>query len=548
VSQPVPSLLLVVGIAFVVAVTLTPVAARLAVAGGWLDRPDGRRKLHQAPVPAVGGVAVFAGFAVAAIHLQLLERHVFASLTSFRELWVPLVVAGFCVSLIGLVDDARGVRPIAKLAVQATAAVYLSLSGFQISGVSNPLGGTFALGALGLPVTVLWLVGMSNAFNLIDGLDGLAAGLALVSTLGLMAAAAVSGRWETVLVAGALAGALLGFLPYNMNPARVFLGDCGALPVGFILAAIAVKSSIKASAAIAVAVPLLALALPILDVGLAVVRRVVRRRPVFEGDHDHIHHRLVDLGLTPRRAVMTLYGVAVLFTSLGLAIAMGPRHVVWAVAAVVLLVVGAGVRALGYWEVTEFQRSFVSRLVPGLRESGEAALRGAEHDIARMSSIDAGWERLYATAWELGLTELHLTPRPGWVEACPERHSVCPAVTGPAALPDPGPTAVAVWSIDVEVGEEVVAEVVARRPLIRVDFDPGRFATIVRGLARRQVEAAPRATSRHEALASLQASSPAPLAALLAVDGARRGVGPPVTREPGLRPGVAGRPVSPTWS
>ena len=124
---------------------------------------------------------------------------------------------------------------------------------------------------------------MSNAFNLIDGLDGLAAGLALVSTLGLLAAAAVSGRWETVLVAAALAGALLGFLPYNFNPARVFLGDCGALPVGFILAAIAVKSSIKASAAIAVAVPLLALALPILDVGLAVVRRVVRRRPVFEG-------------------------------------------------------------------------------------------------------------------------------------------------------------------------------------------------------------------------------------------------------------------------
>lgn len=497
-SQPVASLLLVVGIAFVAAVALTPVAARSAVAWGWLDCPDGRRKLHQCPVPAVGGVAVFAGFAVAAIVLQLLERRVLANLTSFHELWVPLVVAGSCVSLIGLVDDAVGVRPVTKLTVQAAAAVYLYFSGFQISGISNPDGGTFALGVLGLPVTVLWLVGMSNAFNLIDGLDGLAAGLGLVSTIGLLAAAAVNGRWETVLVAGALAGALLGFLPYNLNPARVFLGDCGALPVGFILAAIAVKSSIKASAAIAVAVPLLALALPILDVGLAVVRRVVRRRPVFEGDRDHIHHRLVERGLTPRRAVITLYGVAMLFTSMALAIAMGPRLVGWAVGAVVLLGVGAGVRALGYWEVTELQRSFVSRMVPGPPASGDAVLSGAEQDISRMDSIHDAWRRVCQASWELGLTELHLTPRPEWVEECPERHSFCPPVTEPLVFEDPGPVSVALWSFDVEVGEEVVAEVVARRPLIPTDFDPGRFAALIRGLVRRHVEAAPRAISRQE--------------------------------------------------
>ncbi len=355
-----------------------------------MDHPDGHRKLHRTPVPAVGGVAVFAGFAVAGGPLQLLERY------RRRE---PDVLRASCgcpwssprsaSALIGLVDDARGVRPFAKLAVQAAAAVYLYLSGFQISRISNPFGGAIDLGVSGAARHACsGSSGMSNAFNLIDGLDGLAAGLALVSTLGLLAAAAVSGRWETVLVAGALAGALLGFLPYNFNPARVFLGDCGALPVGFILAAIAVKSSIKASAAIAVAVPLLALALPILDVGLAVVRRVVRRRPVFEGDRDHIHHRLVDLGLTPRRAVITLYGVAVLFTSLALAIAMGPRHVVWAVGggrAAGGLGGGAGARLLGGDGVPEVVR--LSRLVAGLRASGDAALRGAEHDIARMGSI-----------------------------------------------------------------------------------------------------------------------------------------------------------------
>ena len=480
-----------------VALVLTPLAARLAVAWGWMDEPDGRRKLHRSPVPAVGGVAVFVGFAVAVALLQLLERYVGADLTSFRELWVPLVLTGLCVSLIGLVDDARGVPPVAKLSVQAGAATYLYVNGFHISQFSNPFGSAIDLGMLAFPVTLLWLVGMSNAFNLIDGMDGLAAGLALVSTLGLLTAATVNERWETVLVSGALAGALLGFLPYNFNPARVFLGDCGALPVGFVLAAIAVKSSIKASAAVAVAVPLLALALPILDVGLAVVRRVVRRRPVFQGDHDHIHHRLVDLGLTPRRAVVTLYGVAVLFTALGLAVAMGPRHVVWAAAALVLLVVWAGVRALGYWEVTEFQRSFLNRLMAGLRPSGDAALRGAQHDLARLGSIEEGWERLCQTAWELGLTELHLMPKAEWADVCPTLHSASPP-TALSALPDPRPTAVSTWAIEVEVGDEVVADVVVRRPLEHMDFDPVRFTDIVRGLVRRHVQASPRAIARQE--------------------------------------------------
>lgn len=495
--RPVLSLYFVAGISFVVAVVLTPLVARLAVAWGWMDHPDGHRKLHHSPVPAVGGVAVFAGFAAAGALLQLLERYrVITDLTSFRELWVPLVGAGFCVSAIGLLDDARGVRPSAKLAVQAAAAVYLYSNGYQISQIKNPFGGAIDLGVLVLPISVLWLVGMSNAFNLIDGLDGLAAGLALVSTLGLLAAAAASHERETVLVAGALAGALVGFLPYNFNPARVFLGDCGALPVGFILAGIAVKSSIKASAAVAVAVPLLALALPILDVGLAVVRRVVRRRPVFDGDRDHIHHRLLDLGLTPRRAVITLYGVAVLFTALALAVAMGPRQVAWAAAALVLLVTWAGVRRLGYWEVTEFQKSFLSRLVSGSRTSGDAVLLGAEHDLARTATLEEGWERLCEAAWELGLTELRLTPKPPYEDICPTLHSLAPPVQGPAACPVGGHAPMAAWSIDVEVDGKVVAEVIGRRPLTRMDFDPEPFAGLVRGLVRRHFEASSGVRSR----------------------------------------------------
>jgi hypothetical protein len=211
---------------------------------------------------------------------------------------------------------------------------------------------------------------------------------------------------------------------------------------------------------------------------------------VFQGDRDHIHHRLVDLGLTPRRAVITLYGVAVLFTALALAVAMGPRHVVWAAAVVMLLVVWAGVRALGYWEVTEFQKSFLSRMVAGLRASGDAALRGAEDDIARSGSLEADWRRLCEASWQLGISELHLSPMPAWQGDLPELHSVAPASTSPAPPQESGPLAAATWSIEVDWRGQVAAEVIARLPLVRVDFDPARFAAIVRGVVRRHLEGA----------------------------------------------------------
>jgi UDP-GlcNAc:undecaprenyl-phosphate GlcNAc-1-phosphate transferase len=363
VSQAVQSLCLVGAAAFVAASALTPAVARAAVSRGWLDRPDGGRKRHPVPVPAVGGVAVLVAFGVA---LAVVPRlRLLSGEETLSDLLVPLFLASLMVAGVGLVDDVRGLKPLTKLAGQGAAALLLYAEGFRVEHLSNPFGGTIDLGVLSLPVTLLWLVGMSNAFNLIDGLDGLAAGLALVSTAGLLAAAVLKGGWDTAGVAAGLAGALLGFLPYNFSPARVFLGDCGSLPVGFILAALAVEHSIEASAAVAVAVPLLALALPILDVVLALARRVARGRSVFEADHDHIHHRLVDRGLTPRRAVITLYGVAVLFTSLALAIAAGPKLVVWAAGTVFLLLVGAGVRALGYGERTVFEKSLLSLVRDG---------------------------------------------------------------------------------------------------------------------------------------------------------------------------------------
>ncbi len=493
-------LLFIASVSFVIAVLSTPLIGRLAVYWGWLDRPDGRRKLHLNPVPTVGGVAVVVAFAIAAAHLEIVARKP-GGPALLSEIWRPLVLAALALMALGLVDDARGVRPVTKLLAQLAVGLYLFSSGFRIEGLSNPFGGSVQLGAFALPVTLLWLAGMSNALNLIDGLDGLAAGLSLVSTLGLLAAAVIGGRQDVALVAAALAGALIGFLPYNFNPARIFLGDCGALPVGLVLGAIAVRGSMKASAAIVVTLPLLALALPILDVLLALVRRFVRRRPVFEGDHDHIHHRLVELGLTPRRAVVTLYGVASLFTLLALATAVGPSQVMWASLAVVLLVVGGGVRALGYWEVTELQRTFFSRLLAGMRASGDAALRGLDQELARTEAFEEAWDRVCDTAWALGFTELRLTPRAGFAELCPERHRFRPRPDlRPAALHgELEPAAEATWRIEVVALDAVVAEVVARRPLQPFDFDPRRFAAVVQRQVAREVMAA-EATEAEEAV------------------------------------------------
>lgn len=478
------AILLAFVVGLVAAAALTPLVARLAVAHGWLDHPDGGRKTHTRPVPAVGGLAVVAAFAFTLIVLIPLRARATADAFEFAVFIVPLLLATAMVAAVGLLDDVRGVSPSVKLAVQATASLLLCFSGFRIEALSNPLGGWIHVGVLAIPLSVLWLVGMSNAFNLVDGLDGLAAGLGLVATVGLLTAAAINGRSETTVVAAALAGALLGFLPYNFSPARIFLGDCGALTVGFTLAAIAMRGSIKTSAAVAVAVPLLALAMPILDAVLAVVRRFVRRRPVFGADQDHIHHRLVALGLTPRRAVMTLYGVATLFTALALAVVMGPRQTVWAAALVGLLVLVRGIRILGYWEVTEFQRSFLNRFAAGLRPSGDAALRGLEEDLKRTDNLDRAWTRLCEASWSLGFEELHVVPRREASTDCAEWHAFAPASSEPEARAFPDKVT---WSFFVQVGGEPVAEVVARRPLDRTDFDPRQFVTLVERLVAHRV-------------------------------------------------------------
>src|SRR5262245_60232276 len=231
------SVWLLLGLAFLLSLLLTPLVRGLAVRRGWLDRPDGRRKSHAEPVPRLGGVAVFVSFLLACgIVLALVEdTTVFGP--AFREALFHLALAGTAVMLVGLADDLRGVPPVTKLMVQAAAALYLYLHGYRVVLLSNPFGERFDLGLLSLPITLLWFIGASNAFNLIDGLDGLAAGVGMFATGTVFVTALVNDSWEASLLAAALGGALIGFLRYNVSPASVFLGDSGSLFVGFALAA-----------------------------------------------------------------------------------------------------------------------------------------------------------------------------------------------------------------------------------------------------------------------------------------------------------------------
>jgi len=263
--------------------------------------------------------------------------------------------------LMGLYDDLRSLGPYPKFAVQVLAALLLYARGFGIRQFDLFLAGHDLKGILGLALTVLWVLLITNAFNLIDGLDGLAAGSALFSTLVLFVVSLLTANHLVSFLAVVLAGATLGFLRFNFNPATIFLGDSGSLFIGFLLSALALAGSQKAPTMVAVAIPVVSCGLPILDVAIAVARRFLSGKPLFRGDYEHIHHKLLKRGLSQREAVLILYGVSALFGLLSLALLHEGE-----VIALVLVVLGVGVcvgvQQLRYHEFSEL-RSVLRRAV-----------------------------------------------------------------------------------------------------------------------------------------------------------------------------------------
>lgn len=303
-----------------------------------MDEPDTNRHLHRQPVPRVGGVPIFLTFVVTVGAVLLIEKQFgLPAIFSIRKA-LPILGCASLIFLMGLWDDFRTLGPHSKFGVQALAASLLYFSGFGIHQFDLLFRGSDLGTILGLSLTIVWVLLITNAFNLIDGLDGLAAGAALFSTIVILITALLTGNSFVAFFGMVLAGAIVGFLRFNFNPATIFLGDSGSLFIGFMLSALGLAGSQKAPTMVAVAIPVVCFGLPILDVSIAVTRRFLSGRPLFKGDSEHIHHRLLKRGFSHRHAVLILYGVCAFFGLLSLGLLHGAGTT-----ALVLVILGVGV-------------------------------------------------------------------------------------------------------------------------------------------------------------------------------------------------------------
>ncbi len=320
-------------VSFVITFLTTPFVKRMATKVGIVDKPDEARRVHKKPIPLLGGLAMFYGFIVSVILFGVVDESVRG-----------MVLGALIILIVGIIDDARQLSAKAKLPFQILAALVLILHDVRIEWVSVPRfissTGVLGLGFWGIPLTVFWVVGVTNAVNLIDGLDGLAAGVSSIACMSLFCIAMIVGELEVALITASLTGACFGFLPYNFNPAKIFMGDTGSTFLGFILASVSIMGLFKSYMVVSVAVPFLVLGLPLFDTGFAIFRRVKAGKPIMSPDRDHLHHRVLDMGFSQKKTVSIIY---MMCTVLGLcAVVMVSNGTVQAL----LLIAGMVVAAL----------------------------------------------------------------------------------------------------------------------------------------------------------------------------------------------------------
>ncbi len=295
-------------VSFIIALIATPICRKVAFKLGAFDIPKDDRRMHKKPIPYLGGVAIYLAVIISAlIYLPMNDRALIATLLGATLIMVS-----------GLIDDFIDLSPKKKLLFQIAAGLILILGGVRIEFLTYPfptsLPSKIVLSLwISIPITLFWVVGITNTINLIDGLDGLSAGVTAISSLSLMLVAYKLGYMETVKISGILAGAVLGFLPYNFNPASIFMGDAGALFLGFMLAAISIEGVMKSAATIAVVVPILVLGIPIFDTTFAICRRLAKGQHPMQADKGHLHHRLLRRGHSQKKTVLILYSISIFF-------------------------------------------------------------------------------------------------------------------------------------------------------------------------------------------------------------------------------------------
>lgn len=313
---------------------VTPLVRRMAFAVGVFDEPDEDRRVHTQPTPRLGGIAIFIGFMLALfamLNIALTSNfviHHYLDTADLAEV-IGLLFGATLMLGIGLWDDIMGMRPSAKFLAQfAVAAIMIVLYKFAILGFTLPHFGYVALGMLAIPFSLFWYLGMVNAINFMDGLDGLVTGVTLIASITMVIVSWWHHEYLVAITMCAMGGAAAGFLPFNYNPARIFMGDGGSLFIGFVLASAAVMGTEKVAVGISLLVPLLVLALPILDTARVIVQRIGKRVPIFDADRSHMHHQLLDVGLSQRQVVNLIYLVCFILGAIAIVLSRpGGPHI-----------------------------------------------------------------------------------------------------------------------------------------------------------------------------------------------------------------------------
>ncbi len=399
--------------AAVVALAVTPLTVRLARLVRIVDKP-GMRKVHSTAIPRIGGLVLVVSLLAVVIPLLMLDNPVSRAFRSMQTEVVTqtkviaLLAAGVFIFAVGFIDDARKLSPRVKLVAQIVAATAVYHVGIRIDHIV--IGTRWPLTAYSWPLTVLWIVGITNAVNLIDGLDGLAAGISAVTCAVIAVFAFYTHQTVMAVLMLTLFGSLIGFLVFNFNPAKIFLGDCGSMFLGFFLATASVMSNMKSYSLVGLALPVVALGVPIFDTLFTMTRRTLDRRSIFAPDRGHIHHRIVDMGLRHRQAVLLMYGATVLAAGVGL-IMMMTRHlftVIAFVGALVPLVVMF--RVFGAMRLREALASLQrNRAIAKEARQQQNGFEEMQLRLRETDNLDQWWRVIRRAARRLGLARMTLT-------------------------------------------------------------------------------------------------------------------------------------------
>lgn len=324
--------------AFVMTFLQMPFTIKFAKKKGFLDVPKDNRRVHKKPIPVGGGIAMVISVSILMLFFLPINKSL-----------VLTIIASLIIAISGLYDDKKGLSPKLKFIFQILAAVILIIAGMKIEFVTNPFDSNDALlilNMLSIPVTIFWVCGITNTINLIDGLDGLASGVSMICAISMFFITYNMGRYDVSLVCALVAGACLGFLPFNFNPAKIFMGDTGALYLGFMLSYISISGFLKQAAILMIFVPVLILGVPVFDTAFAMVRRKLSGKSMVEADKGHLHHRLLKMGLNQRQTVVILYSISAIFGLLANLISKFHSSIALVISiGVIVLILATGVAA-----------------------------------------------------------------------------------------------------------------------------------------------------------------------------------------------------------